>query len=128
MSRVLDPCYGGRLMWFDRDNPDVTFGDCRSETVTMTDRSHGREDGTRTLRIEPDTVLDFRALPYPDESFALVAFDPPHLVRAGPKSWMAAKYGRLGPEWREDIRRVADTILRSEQPAILTTPEEDTFR
>lgn len=35
-------------------------------------------------------VLDFRALPYPDESFYLVAFDPPHLVRAGRKSWRAA--------------------------------------
>ena len=92
-------------MWLDRQNPDVVFGDQRSETITITDRSHGNATGTRTLRIEPDTLIDFRALPYPDRSFKLVAFDPPHLVRAGPKSWMAAKYGKLSIDWREDLRR-----------------------
>ena len=49
--------------------------------------------------------LDFRALPYADGTFNLVAFDPPHLVRAGSKSWLAAKYGKLGEDWREDLRR-----------------------
>lgn len=37
--------------------------------------------------------------------FKLVSFDPPHLVRAGPKSWLAAKYGKLSDDWREDIRK-----------------------
>ena len=49
--RVLDPCSGGRMMWFDRSHPDVVFGDKRCETVTVTDRSHGRADGTRTLTV-----------------------------------------------------------------------------
>ena len=103
-ARVLDPCSGSRMMWFDRANPDAVFGDRRRETLTVTDRSHGKKDGQRTLRIEPDVLLDFRALPFEDGSFHLVAFDPPHLVRAGPKSWLAAKYGKLGPDWREDLR------------------------
>jgi hypothetical protein len=91
-------------MWFDKRNPDVIFGDRRDETITVTDQSHGRIGGTRMLRIDPDCVLDFRALPYDDGSFSLVAFDPPHLVRAGPRSWLAAKYGRLGADWRDDLR------------------------
>lgn len=49
--RVLDVCCGSRMMWFDRQHPDAVFGDQRSETLTVTDRSHGRNDGTRTLRI-----------------------------------------------------------------------------
>jgi hypothetical protein len=102
---ILDPCSGGRMMWFDRDHPDVVFGDNRRETLTVTDRSHGRENGTRTLSIEPDVMMDFRALPYPDNTFYLVAFDPPHIVRAGPRSWLAAKYGKLGKDWRDDLRR-----------------------
>lgn len=102
-SRVLDPCCGSRMMWFDRGHGDVVFGDSRSETITVTDRSH-RQDGTRTLRIEPDVKLDFRALPYSDGAFKLVAFDPPHLVRAGPRSWMAGKYGKLSKDWRNDLR------------------------
>lgn len=103
MKAVLDPCCGSRMMWFDKTNPLAVFGDQRNETITVTDRSH-REDGTRTLRIEPDTLMDFRALPFPEDSFRLVAFDPPHLERAGPKSWLAAKYGKLGADWREDLR------------------------
>lgn len=103
--RVLDPCCGGRMMWSDRQHPDVVFGDIRRENITVTDRSHGLSDGTRELRIEPDTVLDFRALPFEAESFKLVVFDPPHLVRAEPKSWLAAKYGKLSDNWRDDLRQ-----------------------
>lgn len=102
--RVLDPCCGSRMMWFDRKHPDVVFGDQRSETIVVTDRSHGNASGQRELRIEPDALIDFRALPYPDGAFKLVAFDPPHLVRAGPRSWLAAKYGKLGQDWRDDLR------------------------
>ena len=91
-------------MWFDRQNPLVEFGDIRAETLTVTDRSH-KKDGTRTLQIAPDTRVDFRSMPYADGTFRLIAFDPPHLVRAGPKSWLAAKYGKLGNDWRDDLRR-----------------------
>jgi hypothetical protein len=104
-QRVLDVTCGSRMMWFDRRHPDVVFGDCRSAEITVTDRSHGREDGTRTLHIRPAVQLDFRALPFGDGSFRLVVFDPPHLVRAGARSWLAAKYGRLGAEWQADLRR-----------------------
>lgn len=100
---VLDPCCGSRMMWFNKDDPRAVFGDRRRETITVTDRTH-REDGTRTLQIQPDTMMDFRALPFDNDSFKLVAFDPPHLERAGPKSWLAAKYGKLSDNWRDDLR------------------------
>lgn len=104
VATILDPCCGGRMWWFDRQHPDAIYGDRRAETLTVADRSHGRQDGTRVLRIEPDMLMDFRALPFPDGRFKLVAFDPPHLVRAGPRSWLAAKYGKLGQDWRDDLR------------------------
>jgi len=103
--QILDVCCGPKMMWFDREHPNVIFGDQRSETLTVTDRSHGKQDGTRTLRIEPDVLMDFRNIPWPSNTFRLVAFDPPHLERAGKKSWMAAKYGKLSDDWREDLRR-----------------------
>jgi len=105
MRRVLDPASGTRMMWDDKANPDVIFGDIRTETITVTDRSHGNTKGTRTLNIEPDMEMDFRNLPFDDGVFNLVAFDPPHLVRAGPKSWLAAKYGKLSDDWRDDLRQ-----------------------
>ena len=91
------------MWWFDKANPAVIFGDRRHMIATVTDRSHGKADGVRHIAIEPDMMMDFRDLPFPDESFHLVAFDPPHLVRAGKKSWLAAKYGKLGNDWREDL-------------------------
>jgi len=100
---ILDPCCGSKMMWFDRSHPGVVFGDHRNEFLTVKDRSHGNENGTRTLRIEPDTLMDFRALPFSDGTFSLVAFDPPHLVRAGDKSWLKAKYGMLSENWRDDL-------------------------
>lgn len=105
MKKILDPCCGTRMMWNDKENPMVLFGDIRSEVIEVTDRSHGKADGRRTLRIEPDAILDFRALPFADGTFKLVAFDPPHLERAGLKSWLAAKYGKLSDNWREDLRQ-----------------------
>lgn len=112
---VLDPCCGSRMMWFDKADARAIFGDQRRETITVTDRSH-REDGTRTLRIEPDVLLDFRSLPYPDGSFKLVAFDPPHVVRAGLRSWLAAKYGKLGRDWRDDLRQGFAECFRVLEP------------
>jgi len=115
-GKILDPCCSSRMWWFDRDHPDVVYGDRRCETITVTDRSHGKQDGTRTLRVDPDVILDFRELPYEDDTFYLVAFDPPHLIRAGKRSWMAAKYGKLGPDWREDLKKGFEECLRVLKP------------
>ncbi|HGW8344694.1 TPA: class I SAM-dependent methyltransferase, partial [Acinetobacter baumannii] len=50
-------------------------------------------------------MMDFRDMPFKDGQFTLVVFDPPHLVKAGKQSWLAAKYGKLSEDWREDIRK-----------------------
>ncbi len=113
---ILDPCCGSRMMWFDREHPGAIFGDNRAETLIVPDRSHGRLDGKRTIHIHPDMLMDFRALPFPDKAFKLVAFDPPHLVRAGAQSWMAAKYGKLGKDWREDLSAGFSECFRVLEP------------
>ena len=113
---ILDPCCGSRMMWFDRMNPAVLFGDSRDETLTVPDRSHGNADGKRVIHVHPDMRMDFRALPFPDNTFRLVAFDPPHLVRAGARSWLAAKYGKLGKDWREDLSAGFSECFRVLEP------------
>ena len=85
------------MFYFDREDPRVLFGDIRSEQHVLCDG--------RALNINPDQLMDFRDLPFPDGSFRVVIFDPPHLVNTGPKSWQAAKYGRLHKDtWKEDLR------------------------
>lgn len=99
---VLDACCGSRMFWFDREDDRAVFGDIRSERHSLTDKSSA--GGARELIIEPDTLLDFRAMPFSDDTFHLVVFDPPHLVTNGKSGWLAKKYGKLGADWREDIR------------------------
>ena len=74
------------------ENKDVIFADCRELETALCD---GRE-----LIIKPDVIMDFRNMPFEDNTFSLVVFDPPHLVRAGENSWLAKKYGRLPKDWK----------------------------
>lgn len=99
---VLDACCGSRMFWFDRADKRVVFLDKRRETHTLRDKSS--RGGQRTLVIEPDVQADFTALPFPADHFAVVIFDPPHLVRAGKKGWQAKKYGKLEGDWQEELR------------------------
>lgn len=94
---ILDACCGSRMFWFDRENESTVFMDKRELEDTLCDG--------RTLEVKPDIVADFRDMPFEDESFHLVVFDPPHLARIGDNAWMAKKYGKLGENWQDDIRR-----------------------
>lgn len=85
------------MFWYDRENPNVDFMDIREE-------SHILCDG-RTLEIKPDFLGDFRDIPCKNESYHMVVFDPPHLKSVGDKSWLKLKYGKLSPDWEEDIRK-----------------------
>jgi len=102
------------MFYFDRADPRVVFGDIRSEMHELKDRSSS--GGTRKLVIAPDQVMDFRALPFPDGQFHLVVFDPPHLTSNGAGGWLAKKYGKLGNDWREDIRQGFQECFRVLKP------------
>jgi hypothetical protein len=91
------------MFWFDRADPRVVFVDKRRETHVLADSSSA--GGSRLLVVDPDIQADFTALPFADESFPHVVFDPPHLVRNGKSGWLAKKYGKLGEDWREDLRK-----------------------
>ena len=102
---AIDVCCGGKMFYFDRNNQDVLFCDVRKE-------SHILCDG-RLFEISPDVVADFRNLPFADESFYLVVFDPPHLYRLGQKSWMNKKYGKLDKNaWRDDLAKGFNECMR----------------
>lgn len=92
---ILDACCGSRMFWFDKRHPKVIYADIRDEEHILCD---GRE-----LKIKPDIKADFRKMPWPDEKFQMVIFDPPHLHTLGKNTWMAKKYGVLFPTWENDI-------------------------
>ena len=94
--QILDVCCGARMFYFDKENPAVIYMDNRDEEYTLCDG--------RVLNVHPDVVADFRKIPFEDYRFAMVVFDPPHLTKAGPDSWLARKYGVLSEDWPKDIR------------------------
>jgi len=96
---VLDVCCGPRGFWFSKKDGRVLFSDKRSEIIKMSYPS-----GNYTERIEPDIVANFTALPYKDNTFAVVVFDPPHIKRSGPYGRITKRYGFLSGEWREMLR------------------------
>lgn len=93
---ILDPASGSRMMYFNSEDQRVLFGDIRTEVHTLCDG--------RTLEVRPSIVMDMTDMPFPDGSFKLVVFDPPHLRQAGPQSWQAKKYGKLPPDWQSMLR------------------------
>lgn len=110
-KRILDACCGSRMFWFDKKNPDVEFVDCREFEDAQIWKS-GDGKAIRYCSVKPDTVADFTDLPFEDETFYLVVFDPPHLVHVGKNSWLAKKYGRLTGDWREMLRKGFSECLR----------------
>ena len=92
------------MFWFDKENPNVVFGDIRKE-------SHILCDG-RALHINPDVLMDFKNMPFLDGSFKLVVFDPPHLKHAGAKGWQAKKYGSLTVGWESEIKLGFNECMR----------------
>lgn len=70
----------------------------------------------RTLNINPDVIADFRNMPFDDNSFYLVVFDPPHLLKAGENSWLAKKYGLLDELWQFDIKQGFEECMRVLKP------------
>ncbi|GMK47609.1 methyltransferase [Paenibacillus glycanilyticus] len=107
-KRILDACCGSRMFWFDKKNSDVLFMDIRSPQDTLSDG--------RRLDVNPDIVADFRQIPFEDDSFYLVVFDPPHLLRAGDDSWLAKKYGKLTQDWKTDISKGFKECMRVLKP------------
>ena len=65
------------------------------------------------MEIKPDVVADFRKMPFDDNTFKIVIFDPPHLVNVGENSWLAKKYGKLSKDsWQADIRQGFSECMR----------------
>jgi ubiquinone/menaquinone biosynthesis C-methylase UbiE len=107
-KKIIDVACGSRMFWFDRNNQDTVFMDNRTLDTNLCDG--------RKLVINPDVIGDFRNIPFNDNQFYLVVFDPPHLIQAGQNSWLAKKYGVLGKDWRDDIKQGFQECMRVLKP------------
>lgn len=97
-KKILDATCGSKTIWFDKENPAAVYCDKRCEDLRGIWK-YGNGKGERTCTITPDVQCDFTNLPFKNDTFLLVIFDPPHLKRAGNNSWMVKKYGKLDENW-----------------------------
>jgi ubiquinone/menaquinone biosynthesis C-methylase UbiE len=97
---VLDVCCGSRMFWFDKKDSRALYVDNRIMLPK-------KQTNGATIEVRPDVVMDFRYLNIPNNSFSLVVFDPPHIIKRGGKnSYMAEKYGELDKKtWKEDLSK-----------------------
>lgn len=92
MKGILDACCGGKMFYFDKQDERVLFQDIRDIETTLCDGRH--------FEVKPDVQADFTNMPYPNETFRMVVFDPPHLLRNVGKSKFVDIYGSLNPKAR----------------------------
>lgn len=96
-------------MWFDKNNPLCLYVDKREfKDAELCDG--------RKFSVTPDVVSDFTNMPFDDNSFYLVVFDPPHLINVGENSYMAKKYGKLDKSWKETIKSGFNECMRVLKP------------
>lgn len=102
--KILDTCCGGKMFWYEKDLDFVTFQDVRAGVKEYS--------GGRKIRIEPNHVGNVTDMDFEDETFDLVIFDPPHMIRAGKTSWLNIKYGKLPENWETFFKNAFSEIFR----------------
>jgi hypothetical protein len=105
---ILDACCGGRMFRFNKKHPNALYVDVRKAEKWFI-------EARPEFEIQPDEIMSFCDLQYPDKSFKLVVMDPPHFKSLWENSWMAKKYGVLSwgrqaeiQKWFEECWRVLD--------------------
>lgn len=102
-KKILDMTCGSRSIWFNKHNPLAIYFDRRDVEYEET---FGTKQSTRHTIIHPDVIGDFTNLPFEDNTFSLVVFDPPH--RFGLKdSWIMKRYGTY-----DNKEEMLDNIVR----------------
>lgn len=105
---ILNACCGSKMFWFDKQNSNTVYVDNRELKTNLCD---GRE-----LEIKPDIIADFKNLPFENNYFYLVVFDPPHLNNVGDSSWLAKKYGKLPKNWHKELTEGFNECMRVLKP------------
>lgn len=111
---ILDATCGSRSIWFNKHHPNAVYCDKREEDIVLCfGKAH---TSPHHLNVRPDIICDFTALPFPDNSFSLVVFDPPHLIKAKETAWLVKKYGKLDNEWPKMIHDGFKECMRVLKP------------
>ena len=114
-KKILDATCGSRTIWFNKNHPAAIYCDKRQEHLTSIWKNT-RGDSERTCFVDPDVICDFTNMPFKDNTFSLVVWDPPHLKNVGETSWTFKKYGRLDDTWPQMLHDGFKECMRVLKP------------
>ena len=113
--KILDVTCGNRTIWFQKNEPHTIYCDIRREEwegyFGTALNKQGKKNHCR-LVIDPDVLCSFTDLPFKNESFNLVVFDPPHICNLAKSSWIRKEYGSLDGDWKPMIRNGFKECMR----------------
>lgn len=107
-KEILDVTCGDRTIWFQKNEPHTIYCDIRREEYEGYFGTVLNKEGKKKRRhlvIDPDIQCDFTCLPFDNDSFQLVVFDPPHIENLSVNSWLRKSYGSLDGDWKPMIRK-----------------------
>lgn len=76
----------------------------------------GCKFAAKDIHVSPDIQADFRSLPFEQDSFALVVFDPPHIVRNALLGNVTKYNGALPKDWKKMLRAGFNECFRVLRP------------
>lgn len=116
--KILDATAGSRSIWYQKNNPFTVYFDKREGKFLSQSGNKVKQD-VRTYNILPSVAGRWESLPFRDECFDMIVFDPPHLIKPRGKKLlgMVACYGVLfTDEWKIILRKAIVELFRSLKP------------
>ena len=104
---ILDVTCGCRSIWFQKNEPHTIYCDIRREEFEGyfgRVLNKNRKKKRRHIVVDPDLLCSFTDLPFDDDTFNLVVFDPPHIKNLSQNAWTRKQYGSLDGDWKPMIR------------------------
>lgn len=110
--RILDATTSNKSMWYQKDNPFTVFMDMRKgifspqtpNMKTATIKKCG------VYKVFPDIQARWQHLPFKDECFDMIVFDPPHI--SGSSAGISQRYGFLTKTWKYDMSEGLKELFR----------------
>ena len=94
------------MFWFNKHHPNALYIDIRKA-----EKGHNKYRPNH--EVNPDIIMDFRELKFPDASFKLVVWDPPHMKTLSETSIMFKSFGVLNAQtYHWDLTKGFDECWR----------------
>jgi len=110
--KILDATAGTRSIWYQKSNPFTLFMDKRYEKVYRRDEININSHTQRIMKIYPDIIGNWERLPFKDNSFDIIIFDPPHLIKKNNGKILQSMVKMYGFFYEDNYKYILETGIK----------------